>query len=367
MRGILFLAVLAMAFAACGCLMQPYNQGASGGASVSVTNATPVTQPDITAPPPRNCSGPVCGSDLKTYATDCEAADGNASVAHSGPCVLCNDSDGGINTDAAGRAESATEIRRDYCLNETDVAEYSCSGDSVTVANISCGADKECKGGECVAKPETNKTQNQTVQSGCNGPLGPNMYVRETTAFNGSVYNDTCIEYGVVKDYYCKDNKLLSENNQCPPGYGCYGGVCEKQVPVCSDDDGGDNILVRGMVTIVKGINTAFKANDDCVDEGKVLEYYCSDSETAASDEIPCPSGKKCVSGRCVKSACDETDTGMDIYAEGTVTSGSDESTDECLSDTEVREYYCYGDDIRSDDRECRSGYVCDGGECVKD
>ncbi|MEW6722591.1 MAG: hypothetical protein AB1324_04990, partial [Candidatus Micrarchaeota archaeon] len=85
---------------------------------------------------------------------------------------------------------------------------------------------------------------------------------------------------------------------------------------------------------------------------------------------MECGSGLKCDAGRCIESDCTETDDGFDIFNKGVsreVEQDDDEfSTDECQDDYELREYFCYGDDVTSDDVLCPKGYICRNDKCVE-
>jgi hypothetical protein len=87
----------------------------------------------------------------------------------------------------------------------------------------------------------------------------------------------------------------------------------------------------------------------------------------SVAKNITCKSGTRCASGRCIKSACSDTDDGIDFTIEGTASANSVEMTDECINRHVLREYYCYGNGIVSVDEDCGSGMVCDDGTCVED
>lgn len=339
--------------------MRPYSGGnqsvETGGAHVNISNETP-------APPPRNCTGPVCGSDGNNYATDCNALDAGVAVLYRGECIVeenCTDTDGGVDQNTAGTASKGNETHSDYCLDADQLIEYTCLSNAITLTTISCGEGKECRDGLCFELPTPE------VPSGCNGPVADDIYKKEQVSLNGSVYSDVCVDFKTVKDYYCEDNSLKSINHECPPGYGCSDGQCNPLSYECTETDGGNDSSVRGKTTVTRGLFISFDKWDECIDDGLLTEYYCLLNGTAASQDIECPSGKKCDNGRCIRSDCSETDDGLDIYEVGTTELGASESTDECLNDEEITEYYCYGDDIRSKTKDCGTGYRCDDGECV--
>ncbi len=356
MRGLLLLAILGAVIAA-GCLNseQPQNQ----------TNLTNTTNGTNTTPPEPVCAGPVCGADGVTYETDCIAKAGGVSILHEGACVEdCTDSDGGPEPGVAGAATKGDKTFYDYCIDENQLAEYVCTDNAPELVTINCGEGKGCVQDRCVDMPKP--PSNVTLE--CVGPSQADTSANDSVSYNGTVYRDSCVEFDVVKDYFCRDNKPAAINNECPEGYGCLFGRCEKQNMRCTDSDAGNDTSKRGRVVVVKGINTVSDKWDQCVDEVIVREYYCLEDNSSASQDTDCGSGFKCFEDRCIASKCSETDAGIDIYKKGTATAGDEAFTDECIDDHNVREYYCYADEIRVKDESCGKGYICNAGSdrCVE-
>lgn len=363
MRGTI---ILAMFFLAAGCLMQPYSEENDTQQTTASTNLT--NPPVPPSSPVSDCGGPVCGADNRTYPTDCDAGIAGVSISYSGECIVegnCSDTDTGVDPAAAGSVSKGNDTNSDYCTDALQLIEYSCSNNSIMQTAISCGAGNECRGGQCVPASHSNATGNQSA--GCEGPASANIYIREGATYNGSSYPDICIDFSTVKDFYCSGERLDSVNQECPAGYGCSGGICTPYGYSCSETDGGNDTLVRGKTTMVYGLLTTFENWDECIDDGLIIEYYCHVNGSSVSQEILCPSGRKCDNGRCIRSACSETDGGKNIYDAGTTTVGSTESRDRCESSDSVQEYFCYGDVARGDIIPCGSGYVCEGNECVRD
>jgi len=351
MRGIIALLLIA-GLAVFGCIGGPTDGNPPGNAT-NQTNQTPI----------ETCEGPVCGSDSVTYATDCQADLAGVSIQYTGECIAppepnCTDSDNGIEPSVLGTAIKGNETHDDYCLDAGQLVEYSCLDNNMQMATVQCGANKTCEGGRCAdaAAPPENQTP---PSSGCSGIVAADIFRKDSVTFNGSVYADSCVEYKVVKDYYCSGERLMDINNQCPAGYACTDGACFKLNSTCMETDGGNDTTKRGKTTVYKGMITTFDQFDECIDEGTVKEYSCLSDGTYATSEVRCGSGLKCLGGRCIQSNCDETDGGIDIYKFGITTADNIEYEDECINDHDILEYSCYGDSVDSSILSCGKGYIC--------
>ncbi|MEW6748707.1 MAG: hypothetical protein AB1295_03295 [Candidatus Micrarchaeota archaeon] len=327
----------------------------------------------VTTEPIQECIGPVCGIDGLTYATDCEAEVAGAEVDHMGACLeieTCSDSDGGMDVTVAGTVSKGDQSHDDYCDGEGRLQEYNCVDNSMTAIAFECADGQECMDGRCVeAEPEAPVDETPVVETtGCHGPYDPDIYSRDSATHNGTEYADECIEFDVVKDYICRDGKLETLNNECPPGFGCNQGLCEEQPYICNEADLGNDTSTRSRTYVSRGLNVVFDQSDECVDIATIKEHYCLLNGTAATQEFECGSGMKCLSGKCVKSKCSETDGGLDIYKKGTTSASGVEEEDECITDYEVREYYCHGDEVYSKITHCGEGFICSSSndKCVE-
>jgi hypothetical protein len=361
MRGVLLLLMVA-GMLAVGCAGGPGSGNQTGSNLTNQTNGTL---------PVQTCDGPVCGADNFTYATDCEAELAGISVQYQGACVVpaeanCTDSDGGLDSAVLGTVSKGNESQADYCIDSEQLLEYACLDNAMQMATIQCGQNKSCENGQCVPKPSQNTTP--PVQAGCSGPTQNDVYRRESVMYNGTGYNDSCVDYSVVKEYYCKGDKLESINNQCPSGYGCTDGQCNWLQMSCTDTDSGNDTSKRGKVTLLKGYLTIGEYTDKCADEGEVREYVCQENGSAVFSDELCPSGTWCFSDRCIPGDCSETDGGSNIYKRGVTSDASGDFEDDCLSDYQVREYYCYGNTATYDDIDCGDDYICNGdsARCVE-
>ncbi|MFH1393622.1 MAG: hypothetical protein ABII71_05820 [Candidatus Micrarchaeota archaeon] len=363
MRGIVFL-FLVSALLIAGCV------------DLSKVDVTPVNPTNTTGTQyPAVCSGSVCGTDGNTYPSDCAALDAGVQSAYLGMCIPeCTDTDGGEDAEAYGTASVGELASSDFCIDASILVEYSCDGGAIANSTLTCAQGKKCERGRCVidesAPNETEPEDNETVaipSVGCHGPTEPDEYVMETITYNGVEFSDVCVDYQLVKDYYCKDGEPFTINNECEPGYGCMLGKCEFVPYTCIETDGGNDTLNRGRTTVAKGIYTGFNEMDECVDDGRVLEHMCLGNGSAFTQELLCGSGLKCFVGRCLRSDCSEDDGGYNLFERGVSEAHEEEYHDECLDDVRIREYYCYGDDVDSALVKCPEGYVCDSGRCEEE
>jgi len=355
-------AIFILALLVFGCASQPAANNTAQNVSKPGENITP-------APPVRNCSGTVCGVDGKTYDSDCMAADAGVAPLHAGACAVCDDSDDGLEQGAGtGVVTFGSQSYADRCADSNTLIEYVCTDNKPINVTIPCGAGKECKDGGCVQITNATTPPPPPPAAGCTGPIAADIFTRQSVRFNNTLYNDSCVDFKTVKDYFCQADTVKSENHECDPGYGCMNGQCVKQVPICTDSDGGNNTLVKGTTVVIKGLTKMFDQTDSCVDSGTITESYCTPDGMAETQDVLCPSGTKCANGQCVQSRCSETDGGIDIYQAGTVTSGENTATDTCIDDHNIVEYYCYGDEIRDQHLSCGVGYLCDADndKCVE-
>jgi hypothetical protein len=324
--------------------------------------------------PVSNCTGPICAENGQTYPTDCDAADAGLAIIHWGSCIGCNETDSGIDIYRRGNSTSDQGSFLDKCENESILKEYYCDEGLIRNALIPCGQMMACHGGICKTDDsyKENQTENDSFHqddapdqvAACTGPAEPDPYSLDETIYNNITHLDECVDYKIVKDYYCQDGSLLSLNSECDPGDRCAGGVCVPVLISCEETDGGNDTFNRGTTTASKGIHTFFSKTDECIDQGTILEHMCSNAEPV-THELRCDSGYKCQAGRCVESDCNDTDGGMDIFTKGEVIIDDAVHEDDCVDETKIEEFYCYGDDFLSISERCPDGYICMMDECI--
>lgn len=205
----------------------------------------------------------------------------------------CEDSDGGIKPDVKGTVTSGKEKYIDECDDPDTVKEYYCDGNKVSSENKDCGEGEICLGGRC--------TEYQCADSD-----GGKDKMEKGTADDGkNTYTDSCIGLTKVKEYYCGQEKIESEEMSCGTGYQCDDGECVELT--CTDSDNGKDKYTRG---ITKYGTDEFE--DNCYSSRYVLEYYCASDTSIDFDKIECGSGDQCVLGECVVVECEEETTDID-------------------------------------------------------
>lgn len=127
----------------------------------------------------------------------------------------------------------------------------------------------------------------------------------------------------------------------------------------CTDSDGGRDTYASGIVSF--GGETR---SDSCVDAYTVKEYYC-DGVIVGVSELPCGTGYSCTNGACTAAPCTDSDSGEVAETKGTASAGAASSTDACVDETSVTEYYCSEGRILSKSLACGAGKHCSDGACV--
>ncbi|MFH1785967.1 MAG: hypothetical protein ABH842_06060 [Candidatus Micrarchaeota archaeon] len=312
-----------------------------------------------------NCTGPVCGVDDITYATDCDAEQANVSIAYKKECLVietCMDSDGGQVIDMVGTISFGNETYMDYCISNSQLGEYVCDGGEISLMGVNCGEGNMCLGGICTTDPNY---QNNTIYQACVGPTEVDLFSSSNVTFEGKTYSDNCVESTTVRKYFCNNDALDSTILNCASDYSCNLGRCEPKQYSCTDTDG-TNLSSKGKVTVVYGSIISSENWDECENITTVVEYSCSVNNTMVSEKIDCGIGFKCNAATCVPSKCNDSDGGVNIYKVGTVVKEEESETDWCEGLQKIKEFTCVGDDIVSKTINCGVGYFCDVDHCVE-
>jgi hypothetical protein len=322
----------------------------------------PPAQPEdnVTACP--ELYSPACGIDNVTYNNSCYAQKAGVTIAYYGECKeyeptpTCTDSDAGNNVLKAGNTSLNSLVKFDVCIDASTINEYYCSNNQIVNQTQACPSGYVCSNAKCIKEvipPVCTDTDN-----------GTDYTTAGAVYDNGIKYSDVCIMVDLVKEYYCSNGSVTSTNIACPSGYQCTNGACIEQEAVCSDSDLGKDKFSKGTTTLTKGYSIFTSATDECVDEDRVREYYCSNN-AVISEIIECGEDYGCVNGRCKSLTCEDSDYGQDALTKGVTKKGSDSETDKCSGTYNVKEYYCKNNDIESTIITCPSGRVCSGGKCV--
>ncbi|MCK5283236.1 MAG: hypothetical protein KAK00_07545 [Nanoarchaeota archaeon] len=279
------------------------------------------------------------------------------------PNVECDD---GSDNDG----DSAIDYNDNGCSGPTDNDETDC-GDGV------------CEGGEvcdtCIADCGHCDS--------CSDTDGGNVISVFGTAsgyYNDVWYSDGdyCVDSSNILEYYCSGDYEQSSQQSCgTDGYGssycigndiyqdltdyfCASGECDSNVTPefkqdCDDSDGyGSNYCLNSSV--YKDYNN----------------YYCSGGacDYSATPELVEECTYGCTAGECdgIPDSCSDTDYGMSIYTQGTVSGYLNETyyedTDYCLNSTTLLEFYCSGDYEYDVPYPCPAGNlsgICVSGVCT--
>ena len=160
---------------------------------------------------------------------------------------------------------------------------------------------------------------------------GNDQYVGGTITYDGGTgavrYSDSCnagYDYtGTVTEYYCNENNaVVSVDITCT--YGCADDFvsCAQNpddgvtVSTCTDTDAGLNYIQQGTVSggILEVTGEAYEpGTDSCRSDGNLVEFYCSDENTASiNEDKTCEelvgAGYACQDGVCVLGTSTDTD-----------------------------------------------------------
>lgn len=137
-----------------------------------------------------------------------------------------------------------------------------------------------------------------------------------------------------------------------------YEGECKKP-KMCSDSDKGINLMAAGTTSKGEAIKT-----DLCLSIYNVQEFFCENNEISSAINT-CPVGHRCVNGACVQE-CTDSDNGNDVFNAGFTLKGSLSKSDAC-SGSNIIEYFCEDNNIRSSVSSCQTGYACKEGACIQE
>ncbi|MBD3397971.1 hypothetical protein GF413_02735 [Candidatus Micrarchaeota archaeon] len=263
----------------------------------------------------------------------------------SGACrqgETCYDTDGGIEEDEYGEVSTSTDEEEDYCYDSDTVKEYYCDDGEIDYKLIECGSDERCDDGEC-------------VEEDCyDSDGGKDRDEKGRVEIGDDEWDDYCIDEDTVREYYCYGNEKEYQNMDCGSGEVCSGGECVEAI-LCSDTDGGKQEYEQGTVTSGSQSET-----DYCTGEFTLMEFFCYQGDIS-SILVTCEEDEICLSGRCRKARCIDSDDGKDYDVKGVITKGMVSYTDYCEDPEHLVEYYCENSEIESESYWCE----CSSGRCT--
>ena len=218
----------------------------------------------------------------------------------------CTDTDEGQNPTQSGKVYGKDSYgndysKQDYCLSSDYVTEYYCYGRTPVDTNPYCKYG--CLNGACNSAPTTPACTDS--DGGINGNIKGSV---SGVLANGRQYttSDYCYytNLGVIESYCGSDNNPWSTYLDCD--YGCSNGAC-KSAPSNWDTckDSGDDFYRKDTATIYKRDGDIYSSEDVCLDDGRVQEQLCLDSEdypgskNFGSKYLQCPNG--CSNGACIR------------------------------------------------------------------
>ncbi|MFH1520224.1 MAG: hypothetical protein ABID61_01120 [Candidatus Micrarchaeota archaeon] len=195
--------------------------------------------------------------------------------------LWCNDSDG-MNSSTKGVVTVNDRNYDDYCLDTVKVKEYYCEGNLATSEIIDCGFGYSCNYGKCEKTDRICSDSDNGINITKQGIVSVN-----SLSFSGE-FIDKCIDIYLVKEYWCEDDSMKTEDIKCDDGTKCVNGMCREDA--CFDTDDG-SIYKKGVTT--KGEDSKV---DSCENNKEGTEYYCNGNQIVNSS-FTCPN--KCINGAC--------------------------------------------------------------------
>jgi hypothetical protein len=223
-----------------------------------------------------------------------------------------------------------------------------------------CGKDGVTYKNACLARAAGTEVKGPgACEEACkDSDGGKDIFSKGAVSARGTVQEDSCIDSSKVEEKFCEDGRPGTQTLPCPAGFQCDAGKCVELS--CSDTDGGIEEDEKGTVTA-----GGRSLSDECAGPDSVKENYCEDGRPE-SKTVECGAGEQCAGGECVQRPCSDSDGGKDASVKGTVSKGSQSSTDSCADSDSVKEYFCAAGDVQTENVDCPSGFGCDEGRCVK-
>jgi hypothetical protein len=188
-------------------------------------------------------------------------------------------------------------------LIKKKVLQYQCLADSDKVSSelFDCNENEACVGGACVV----NSTVGGTCKFSCYDTDGGKDVLVGGTIFaisdvcgkTGDLHDDCTDDDGVVKERFCVDDTLTTEELPCPPEHFCRDSFEPARCVACKDSDVPDDPTILGEVDDIDGVHVT----DFCNSSGQLKQAQCDPNSGLAlwSDPEACPPGQKCTEGKC--------------------------------------------------------------------
>jgi len=248
-----------------------YGGGSGGGGSSSGGTSSTESTPAASCTSDTACTdGYACDVSSGDCYTSCIANDACASgyaCADSGACSVDTDGDGVADEDECVRdADCAAGYR---CYAETQTCFSSCETNDQCTADAACSVD-----GECVVEEAQCTDSDGGFDSAVYGTTEGLINLASAQKI---MYSDECIDARTVKEYYCDDDLLAYEEEECAGS--CVEGVC-----------GEEEAVVTGCVDENCGAYVCDASTDACYD--------------SCTDDSLCADGNACgESGECSEDA----------------------------------------------------------------
>jgi hypothetical protein len=194
---------------------------------------------------------------------------------------------------------------------------------------------------------------------------------RDSVISEGIEYVDECTSPGMVREYYCNNDKLASRVIACEGNSICSLGRCveipqeeEEEPKECTETDSGRDYATFGSLDY-----RSSEHNDTCQGNFGLIEYYC-ENDSMKQEVHQCEIGKRCVDGACIvtdRSCIDSDEDNQLLVGTATQFSGGQvtgTSQDYCINNYTRMEYRCIDGSVVGSEQECPADMFCDSGNC---
>jgi hypothetical protein len=163
------------------------------------------------------------GGNVSEIRMDCDS--GEVCVAGRCRTPACNETDAGYDPDTPGSITASGITRDDVCTNTTRLREYVCTDDGYNTTYVDCAGYFGTKGGACFEDACVRTSCNDTDGGKFKNVSGA-VDVTSAEGFDAGWVNDVCINSRTVNEFYCSNGRAFNQTLACDKEQVCLGDKC---------------------------------------------------------------------------------------------------------------------------------------------